>query len=104
MKTRTTRNTLATAIVFAVAGSTASLGHASLGTHGTESLRINTAKINLETPESADALYRQLQRAANEVCSQTYSRIPDRSCVEETMDRTVEKIDNARLTARHQEG
>ena len=104
MKTRTTRNTLATAIVFAVAGSAATLGHASLGNTGAESLRINTAKVNLETEESADALYRRLQRAANEVCSQTYSRIPDRSCVEETMNRTVEKIDNAKLTARHQQG
>ena len=104
MKIRTTRNTLAAAIAFTVAGTATSLAHATIGQSGTESLRLNTAKMELQTQADAEALYRRLQRAANEVCSQTYSRIPDRACVQETMDRTVEKIGNAQLKARHQQG
>ncbi len=108
MKNRTTRNALrsstAAAIVFAVAGTFSAFGHANVASTGSESTRLSFNELNLEDSNATEALYQRIQRAAAEVCSQTYSRIPDRACVKDTMDRTVEKIDNAQLKARHQQG
>lgn len=104
MKIRTTRNTLVAAIVFAVTGTASSLSQANIAELDVESRRIDLSGLNLNSQADTETAYRRIRQATNAVCRRAHSRIPDHICVEETMDQTVEKLGNAQLKARHQQG
>jgi UrcA family protein len=72
------------------------------------SVTVRLADLNLASPEGARAAYGRIRSAAQQVCGTSFS-IWDanrwsswRECYRTTIESTVNRIDNANLTALHQ--
>ena len=75
---------------------------------GVSSVRVSYADLNLAHAAGVAAFYRRLQGAAVVVCGPAVTRDLERArwqrgCVEQAIAGAVAQVDNARLTARHQQ-
>lgn len=70
MKIRTTRNTVAAAMVFLVLSGVSAVGHASINSEEFETERVNYSDLDIEKAEGREALIKRLRHAARRVCDQ----------------------------------
>ncbi len=101
MEIRTTRNTLVAAAVFAVLSGVSTLSHANLPSDSHESVRVSYSDLDLQKTEGQETLYERLRRAADDVCEEEYSRLEERECRANALDRAVEEVGNKAVTALH---
>ncbi len=80
---------------------------AAQASYETHSVKVSFADLNLNAPAGATALYRRIQRAAREVCSQHdgghgLERYPDwKRCCDGAVSDAVGKVNSPLLTALH---
>ena len=107
MHIRTTRNTVAAAVVFFALSGVSAIGTANLPELTIESVRVSYADLNLNKMEDAQTLYTRLRRTAENVCGDTRRKslqemVVERDCEERALDRAVNEVGNQRLISIHQ--
>ena len=99
---------ISTLLLLAALASAATLGAATaaFGDTAVPYVRVKISDLDLSKPAGTEALYRRLKSAASVVCSTYEDRLPAlyfpwKACVNGALDRAVEEVANAQLTAYH---
>ena len=105
---KTTKNSVAAAVIFTVLSGISSLGNANLQEVDVESLSVSYADLNLNEDAGTQTLYQRLRGAAGQVCGEVHSKAPreisdNRACFEAALDRAVRKVGNQNLLTMHVE-
>ncbi len=104
---RTTRNTVAAAVVFTALSGLSSLGNATLQEIELDSVKVSYADLNLNRSEGQQTLYQRLRGAADEICGEVQSKSArevrqKRDCFNDALDKAVQEVGNPGLIALHQ--
>lgn len=105
---KTTKNSVAAAVIFTVLSGISSLGNANLQEVDVKSIRVSYADLNLNEEAGQETLYQRLRGAAGQICGEVHSKAPrqisdNRACFENALNRAVHKVGNQDLLAMHEE-
>ncbi len=105
---KSTRNTVAAAMLFSVLSGVSTLGNAVLEEVDVKSVRVSYADLNLNKPEGQHALYQRLRGAARQVCGEVYSKAPreiqeNRECREYALQKALREVGSPSVAAIHQQ-
>jgi UrcA family protein len=101
MKIRTTRNTVIATAAFTLLCGLSAASHAIVSNEAYETQRVTYTNQDLQQEEGRKDLYYRLKRAAENVCDTEYSRVDERECEKEALERAVKDVDNEAVSALH---
>lgn len=104
---RSTRKSVAAAVVFTALSGISGLGNANLQEVDIQSVRVSFADLNLANEEGQNTLYQRLRGAADEVCGEVQSKAAaevrqKRECYEDALNRAIHDVGNEDLSSLHQ--
>ena len=100
---KSTRNTVAAAMMFTVLSGVSTLGNANFGGVEVKSVRVSYADLNLAEKAGQEILYERLKAAAEGVCGGAKDIVHrQRKCYEEALDNAIGQVGSEGLEAIHQ--
>jgi UrcA family protein len=103
---KSTRNTVAAAMIFSVLSGASTITNAVLSEVDVESVRVSYADLDLTSSEGQHSLYQRLRGAAQDVCGEEYSKVArkvreNRECREFALQKALRKVGNPSVAALH---
>ena len=104
---KSTRNSVAAAVIFSALSGISTLGNANLGAVEVKSIRLSYADLNLTQRTGQETLYERLKTAAEGVCGGV-SNInlsvvrEQRKCYEEALDSAIGQVGSEGLETIHE--
>ena len=103
---KSTRNSLAAAVIFSALSGISTLGNANIGAVEVKSVSVSYADLNLAERTGQETLYERLKTAAEGVCggardiNLTTVRV-QRKCYEEALDNAIGQVGSEELVTIH---
>ncbi len=107
MVIKSTRNTVAAAVVFSVLSGFSGIGNANLQAIDVESVNVPYSDLDLQDKHGQHVLYMRLRGAADAVCGEVMSKSAaevrqKRECFENALDRAIREVGSEALISLHQ--
>ena len=104
---KSTRNTVAAAMMFTVLSGVSTLGNANFGAVEVKSVRVSYADLNLAEKTDQETLYERLKTAAEGVCGGVQDINlsvvrQQRKCYEEALDNAIGQVGSEGLESIHE--
>jgi UrcA family protein len=104
---KSTRNTVAAAVIFSVLSGVSTLGNANLSAVEVNSVRVSYADLNLAEQSAQQTLYERLKSAAKEVCGGNRHKNlsvvrMQRQCYDHALDGAIEQVGSKGLETIHE--
>ena len=104
---KSTRNTVAAAVIFSALSGLSSLGNANLEAVDIEAVHVSYSDLNLTETADQQSLYQRLKGAAQRVCGEAFGRDLSqvrlqRQCYEEALDGAIVQVGSQGLAEIHE--